>query len=126
MVNQFVRPILTGVLTIVTVLLMISLLLSLIIHFTSIKESSVNWFLLPASLLTLFIGGVISGIKAGAKGWYVGGLTGFIFILLTWLFSFLGFDLSISLKTMLLNGSHLLLSILGGMIGVNLSSQRTS
>lgn len=125
MVNQFIRPVINGVLTIIVSLLLISLLLSLVLHFTAVKESSINWFLLPAALLTLFVGGLISGYQSGTKGWYVGALTGFSFIVVTWLFTFLGLDSSISAKTLLLNGSYLLLAIIGGMIGVNLSPHRT-
>ncbi|GAA0354846.1 TIGR04086 family membrane protein [Bacillus horti] len=124
MPNSYVRPIITGVSTIIVVLLSISLCLSLLLHFTSLKESSIEILLLPISLLTLFIGGLISGYKSGTKGWYVGALTGLAFILLSWILSFLGFDLSFSLKAVLIYLFYLLLAMLGGIIGVNLSPHR--
>lgn len=117
-------PIVSGLIFIIAMLFLSSLLLSALLHFTSIQESSVEWFILPITLITLFIGGFIAGYKAGGKGWYVGTLTGLSFILLSWLISFLGFDISPSVKQFLIYGLYLLAAIAGGIIGVNLSPQR--
>ena len=47
------------------------LCLTFLLHFTSIQESSIHWFIMPITLITLFIGGLIAGYKAGGKGWYL-------------------------------------------------------
>jgi putative membrane protein (TIGR04086 family) len=119
-------PIVSGLVAIVGILFASSLLLSLILHFTTIQEASIQWFLLPITLLTLFMGGVIAGYKSGSKGWYFGGLTGLSFLFIAWLVSFLGFDSVFSYQNLLLYISYLLLAVLGGVIGVNMSPKRVS
>jgi putative membrane protein (TIGR04086 family) len=118
------RPVLTGIMTIVVILFMVSLTLSLILHFTSFKESTLEWLLLPITLVTLFIGGAIAGFRSGTKGWYIGMLTGIGFIFLTWLISFLGFETSLSLSTIWLYAAYLAMTIIGGIVGVNISPRR--
>ncbi len=120
------RPVLTGVVAVVIILFAVSLIMSLLLHFTSLRESSLHWFLFPITLVTLFIGGAIAGYQSGTKGWYYGGLTGIVFLLFTWLISYLGFDLSFQFKTAWLYAALLLLSVMGGMIGVNMSPQQTN
>jgi putative membrane protein (TIGR04086 family) len=119
-----IRPILTGVIAIVAILIVFSFILSLMLHFTMIQEASIQLFLLPITLLTLFIGGVIAGYQSGGKGWYFGGVTGLAFLLIAWLVSFLGFDILLSLKNLLTYLSYLLLAMMGGMVGVNMSPNR--
>ncbi|MDQ0339521.1 putative membrane protein (TIGR04086 family) [Caldalkalibacillus uzonensis] len=118
------RPVLMGLLFIIMILLSLSLIFSLVLHFTSVPETSLQWFLLPTTLITVLIGGLIAGYQSGRKGWYFGGLTGLGFIVLSWLFSFLGYDASVSLYTLMLYSGFLLIAMLGGIIGVNLSPQR--
>ncbi|WP_202080189.1 TIGR04086 family membrane protein [Caldalkalibacillus salinus] len=113
-----------GLTGIVVILLVISLFLSLLLHLSAVKESSVQWVLLPMTLLSLFIGGAIAGFRSGQKGWYVGGMTGVLFLLLIWLISYLGFNTALSVKSTVIYVSYLLLTILGGMIGVNISPHR--
>lgn len=119
-----IRPILSGVIAIVAILIVFSFILSLMLHFTMILEASIQWFLLPITLLTLFIGGVIAGYQSGRKGWYFGGVTGLAFLLIAWLVSFLGFDILLSLKNLFTYLAYLLLAMLGGMVGVNMSPKR--
>lgn len=120
-----IRPILSGIVSIVSILFIFSLILSLLLHFTMIQEASIQWFLLPITLLTLFIGGVIAGYQSGQKGWYIGGLTGLTFLLIAWLVSFLGFDMLVTLKSLLIYVAYLLLAMIGGMFGVNMSPHRS-
>lgn len=120
-----IRPILFGIVSIVSILFIFSLILSLLLHFTMIQEASIQWFLLPITLLTLFIGGVIAGYQSGQKGWYIGGLTGLTFLLIAWLVSFLGFDMLVTLKSLLIYVAYLLLAMIGGMFGVNMSPHRS-
>lgn len=121
----FIRPILSGIVSIVSILFIFSFILSLLLHFTMIQEASIQWFLLPITLLTLFIGGVIAGYQSGQKGWYIGGLTGLTFLLIAWLVSFLGFDMLVTLKSLLIYVAYLLLAMIGGMFGVNMSPHRS-
>ncbi|GGK16159.1 hypothetical protein GCM10010965_06520 [Caldalkalibacillus thermarum] len=124
MENISLRPVLTGLLTIIVILLSLSLIFSLVLHFTSLPETTLQWFLMPTTLVTVLIGGLIAGYQSGQKGWYFGGLTGLGFILLSWLLSYLGYETPISVYTLLQYSSFLLIAMLGGIIGVNLSPQR--
>lgn len=120
------RPVILGVLTIITVLIITSFILSLLLQFTTLQEQSLGWFILPFTLFTLLIGGVVSGYRSGHKGWYFGGLTGMCFILITWLISFLGYNAAVTLNTLLMYVGYLAIAIIGGIIGVNMSPQRGS
>lgn len=119
-----IKPIISGIISIIAILLSVSLILSLILHLSATHAASVEWFLFPITLVTLFIGGVIAGYKSGTKGWYYGGLTGISFVLLIWLISFLGFDVSLSIKNSLFYISYVLLALIGGIVGVNMSPHR--
>jgi putative membrane protein (TIGR04086 family) len=118
------RPVISGLVAIVSILFLASLILTLILHFTSVKEASVEWFLLPITLLTLFIGGGIAGYRSGSRGWYFGGLTGLSFLVFAWLISFLGFNSVFTYTNLMLYFSYLLLAIVGGVVGVNMSPRR--
>lgn len=124
MANTFIRPIISGIVTIIVILLISSFFLSLLVHFTSISERSVEWLILPLTMLTLFIGGMIAGVRSGERGWYVGGITGLLFVIVSWLLTFLGFNSTIETQQLLLYLGYLVLAILGGMFGVNMSPQR--
>jgi len=122
--NYSFRPVLAGLLFIMVTLLMLSLIFSAILAFSSVTERTLQWFLMPATLLTVLLGGLVAGAKAGHKGWYFGILTGIGFIILSWLLAFLGFDLSPDLYTLIMYAACLLIAMLGGMIGVNLNPKR--
>lgn len=118
-------PVVTGIFSILILLFAASFILSLILHFTTVQESSIQFLLLPITLITLFFGGFISGLKSGSKGWYFGGLTGLAFLLIIWLITFLGFDATLELKNMLIYAGYLVLSTVGGVFGVNMSPKRS-
>lgn len=119
-----VKAILFGFLAMIIILLLISAILSLLLALTSIRESAVQWLLLPMTLLTLFIGGSIAGYHAGEKGWYYGAISGVLFAVMVWLISYLGLELTLTTKDFTLYLTYILLAMLGGMIGVNMSPRK--
>lgn len=122
--NYSLRPVLAGLIFIVVTLFVLSLIVSAILLFSSLTENAVQWFLLPVTLVTVMIGGLIAGSKAGHKGWYFGAMTGLGFIILSWLLSFLGFNLSPDLHTVLIYIGCIIIATLGGIVGVNLNPKR--
>jgi putative membrane protein (TIGR04086 family) len=122
--NYSLRPVLAGLIFIIVTLVVLSLIVSAVLLFSSVTENAIQWFLLPATLITVMIGGLIAGSKAGHKGWYFGIMTGIGFIILSWLMSFLGFNLSPDMYTLLMYASCLAIAMLGGIIGVNLNPKR--
>ncbi|MGO4887412.1 TIGR04086 family membrane protein [Anaerobacillus sp. MEB173] len=114
-----------GVLAILIIGVSISFLVSILLKFTSLSESSFSWFLLITSFLALFIGGMISGGKAGEKGWLVGASTGIFYSIVIFLAQFLGYNRTFTTEQYLYHGGYILFAILGGIIGVNLLGNKS-
>ncbi|MEC1717955.1 TIGR04086 family membrane protein [Schinkia azotoformans] len=121
--NSF-AAILYGVITTFVIVLTSSIILSLLLRFTKIQESSLTWVILTLSFLALFIGGFVSGGKGKQKGWFVGGGTGVLFTLLIFLVQFLGYQTSFSIEQMSYHIGYIIIAVLGGVIGVNMTGKR--
>ncbi|MEC1759178.1 TIGR04086 family membrane protein [Schinkia azotoformans] len=121
--NSF-AAILYGVITTFVIVLTSSIILSLLLRFTKIQESSLTWVILTLSFLALFIGGFVSGGKGKQKGWFVGGGTGVLFTLLIFLVQFLGYQTSFSVEQMSYHIGYIIIAVLGGVIGVNMTGKR--
>ncbi|KOO46993.1 TIGR04086 family membrane protein [Priestia koreensis] len=124
--KRLLMAIVVGVTTIFAIAVLTSLILSLILKFTSLEESSMKWAILIISFLSVFIGGFVAGGKGKAKGWLLGAVTGFLYSFVVFLIQFLGYSQSFSSKQMLFHLGFLGIAVLGGMMGVNLTSSRQS
>ncbi|MCM3002616.1 TIGR04086 family membrane protein [Priestia koreensis] len=124
--KRLLMAIVVGVTTIFTIAVLTSLILSLILKFTSLEESSMKWAILIISFLSVFIGGFVAGGKGKAKGWLLGAVTGFLYSFVVFLIQFLGYSQSFSSSQMLFHLGFLGVAVLGGMMGVNLTSSRQS
>ena len=111
-----------GVLATFIVILGTSLIFSLLLRFTSMQETSLTWVILIISFLALFVGGFVSGGKGKEKGWLMGGATGILYILVVFLFQYLGYDTTFSTEQLFYNLGFLGTAILGGIIGVNMTT----
>lgn len=114
--------ILYGVCAIFIMAIAASFIFSLLLRFTSINESSLTYVIMAVTFLSLFIGGFISGGKGKKQGWMLGGGTGLVFMLIVLLFQYLGHDSLFSLKQWIYQGCYVLTAMMGGILGVNLSS----
>ncbi len=112
-----------GLVTVLLIALSFSFVVSLILTFSSFTEASFSWLIMIASFLSLFIGGMISGGKAKAKGLIVGGITGLLFTFITFIVQYLGYNVSFTMEQYLFHGGYILVAAIGGIIGVNLSSK---
>lgn len=115
--------ILYGMITIFLLLIVTSFFISIILKFTSVQESSMQFVVTAISFITLFIGGFISGGKAGQKGWLLGGSTGVAFSLVIFLFQFLGYDSLFSMEQIIYHSCYILTSMMGGILGVNMTNK---
>jgi putative membrane protein (TIGR04086 family) len=113
-----------GVFTILIIALISSFLLSILLRFTSLTEDSLFWVITSISFLAVFIGGFIAGGKGKEKGWLLGGATAVAYTGIVLLFQFLGYGKTLSLESLLYHGGFLITSIVGGMLGVNISSPK--
>ena len=120
----FFPAVLFGLTTILVIALSFSLVVSLVLSFTSFTEHSVKWLITIVAFMTMFLGGTISGAKAKERGWIAGAVTALLFSLLTFLIQYLGYDNSFTSEQYLYHGGYILVAAIGGIIGVNLSSNK--
>jgi|SRR5699024_5364584 len=113
-----------GWLVIFIVLLVSSFILSLLIKFTSFKDSNFTTVTVTISFITLFMGGLIAGLKNKEKGWLAGCLCGFGFSLIVFIIQYLGFHQAFSLEQITIHAAFILLATLGGILGVNLFTNK--
>lgn len=114
----------TGLITIWALFIFFSFLFSAIIRFTDISEDSFSIIFLIVSILIMFIGGIVTGIKGKHRGILIGLLTGCIFIFILFLIQFLGLNAGWYASQLIYYGMFLLSCIVGSIIGVNFSGGR--
>lgn len=113
--------VLYGTISIFVMTIILSLLFSLILRFTSLTESSLSYIILILSFISIFIGGIISGGKGKKQGWLLGGGTGLLYTLIILLFQYLGHDTLFTSREWIQSFCYILTSMMGGILGVNLS-----
>lgn len=124
--KNFGSAVLMGTLTIFIFAMVSSIIFSLILRFTSLQESSLQWVITAVSFIALFAGGFISGGRGKEKGWLLGGLTGLIYSIIVFLFQFLGLDSLFDLEQIIYHICYILIAMMGGILGVNLSGNSRS
>lgn len=97
-----------------------TLLLSLLLHFTGMKETSLQSNALIVHAVSALAGGFGSGRRTEKKGWYYGALLGLLYGIIVLIISFLASDASLTLRSALIVGAAILAGAFGGMIGVNM------
>lgn len=120
------KAILYGLITIFVVALATSLIITSLLKFTSLSESSITWLLLGISVFALFIGGFVAGGNGKEKGWLIGGITALLYSLIIFLFKFLGHSQLFTMEETMYHAGFLLVAMVGGVFGVNLTSARAS
>ncbi|MEH7106163.1 TIGR04086 family membrane protein [Bacillus sp. JJ1764] len=99
-----------------------SLIFSLILRYTSVQESSIQYITTALSFVGLFGGGFLSGGKRKEKGWLIGGTTGLIYSLIVFLAQYLGYDRLFDAEQLIYHTCYTLIAMMGGILGVNLAS----
>ena len=74
------------------------------------------------SFISMFVGGFISGGKGKKQGWLLGGGTGLAYAVVVLLFQYLGHDTLFTLKQLIYYICFIITSMMGAILGVNLSS----
>lgn len=97
-----------------------------IIKFTSISEVTLGFITLAIGLTTLFIGGIVAGLKAKEKGWLIGLIIGLGFALLTFTVQYLGVNVTFTIEQVIYHSTYTLAAIIGSIFGVNLSNNQAS
>jgi len=120
MKNTYLLAVVYGWITILVLILISSTILSLAVRLTTISEFTLSYLTLTIGLISLFIGGIIAGLKGKEKGWIIGILTGIGFTLLTFLIQYLGYNEIFSIQQTVYHITYILAAIVGSIIGVNL------
>lgn len=97
-----------------------SFILALILQFADMSGWMLSWVAFGVGLLSLFIGGMVTGIKGKSKGWVFGGITGAGFTLFVFLVQYLGYQNGFSFEQLLHHSGYIIAAVFGGMIGVNM------
>lgn len=116
--QQFVA-LMYGWIIILGLILLASIILAFLLRFTTMDETTLSWITLVVGLISLFIGGLIAGVKGRRKGWIIGSLTGLGFTLFTFLVQYLGYQQAFSLEQSLHHIGFVVAALIGGVIGVN-------
>lgn len=119
METSFLRAILFGWITMALSLFVTTTLLAIMIRFSSIKEITILTVSIIIAFATLFIGGLVAGLKGKANGLIIGLFTGGGFTLVTFLVQFLGYNDLFSLKQLLFHSAYIVTAVIGSIIGVN-------
>lgn len=97
---------------------------SIILAYTSIPESSIETSVFLFSLLSVFISSSLVCIKIKENGMKNGGLVGFFYIMLVYLFgSIMMGNFVLTSQTITTIIFNILLGMIGGIVGVNISSK---
>ncbi|MFC4618127.1 TIGR04086 family membrane protein [Camelliibacillus cellulosilyticus] len=112
-----------GIIAAFFIILIAALIMTTLLKFTSMTETSLSKAPLIISLIALFIGGLIAGIKMKEKGLMVGVSTGLLYSALIYLILFLGFDRDIGLNQYMLAVANMAVTGMGGVIGVNVTKK---
>jgi putative membrane protein (TIGR04086 family) len=115
--------VLYGTISIFIFAIISSFIFSFILRFTALQETSIQYVITAMSFIALFIGGFIAGGKGQQKGWFLGGVTGFIYALLIFLYQLLGLDSLFNVEQIIYYVCYILISMMGGILGVNLSGK---
>jgi putative membrane protein (TIGR04086 family) len=113
-------PLLTGLLYSLVSMAVATVIVSLFLKFTGMKEGSMMTSVYVIHSVSLFIGGLVSGQKAGKRGWYYGGIMGILYSIVIVLIGFLSYDAALTIYTLVLFVLSFVTGAFGGMIGVNL------
>lgn len=98
-----------------------ALILSLLLQGEMLDEPELALYTYLVHGIAVLFGGIVSGKRAKQRGWYQGGLTGLLYVVLLLLISFLALDTSLMLRDCILLAPGLVIGAFGGMIGVNLN-----
>ncbi len=117
--KEHITALLYGWIVILGLMLIASAILALLLRFTSFNDPLLSWITLSIGLISLFIGGLVAGVKGKAKGWIIGSMIGIGFTCFIFLVQYLGYKQSFSLEQLLYHFGYILAAIVGGIFGVN-------
>ena len=113
------NPILSGLTYTFSIVISSVLIFALLLTFTSISDTYLPFISYFITVLSILVGGFVSGKRSGEKGWYYGGITGTIYGILLVIITFLAFEMDINFRSLILVVLTFLFGAFGGIFGVN-------
>ena len=107
-------------------LFVLSLLVSLLYYFGIFPSSVNNVFKIIVPALSFLVGGVYLGKHSAENGWLEGLKLGGAFVILSFIISYLAFDIGLSLKSTVYYIILLFSAMLGAMFGIRNVEKPTS
>lgn len=104
---------------IISILFVFTFLITVMSYFNIISNSITTVFKMIIPILSLFVGGFITGKKSSKKGWLEGLKLGTIFCIILILFNILGLNNKFEFSNVLFYIILIISSIVGSMIGIN-------
>ncbi|WP_156291176.1 TIGR04086 family membrane protein [Oceanobacillus salinisoli] len=118
--KQLFHALLFGWIAVLGLILISSVIIAFLLRVTSLDADLLSWIALVIGILSLFIGGLITGLKGKTKGWIIGSVTGVGFTVFTFLVQYLGYQQGFSLEQTLHHFGYIFAALVGGVIGVNI------
>lgn len=118
---RITNPVLSGLLYSFMWMFLGAFGLSLILWASNLSEDDLSFYTFLVHGIAAAFGGIVSGKRAGNKGWYYGCLTGLIYGIMLIVIGFLALNSSLSWSDLTLIGAVFVAGSIGGMFGVNLS-----
>jgi putative membrane protein (TIGR04086 family) len=105
--------------TIITIIMLV--ILSVIMSFSDVSRQVISVYYLVATCISIIYGAIYAARKNNKKGWLVGILVAFFYMLVLYLISMLVFkDTTLQMKDLLRLVIALVVGTLSGMLGINL------
>ncbi|WP_106768479.1 TIGR04086 family membrane protein [Paenibacillus faecalis] len=114
------NPILSGLLYSFMWMFLGAFVLSLLLWASDLSEDDLSLYTVIVHAVAALFGGVVSGKRAGNRGWYYGCLTGLLYGIMLIIIGFLALDSSLSWGNLILMATVFVSGSIGGMFGVNL------
>ena len=105
-------------------ILILTFVLTIFSYFDIINNGLFTFFEVFNLIVSVFIGGFFIGKKHSKKGWLEGIKFGIIFIIILFFISYFIYDISINLKYVLFNIIILVVTMFGGMVGINFRKEK--
>lgn len=100
-------------------ILVFSIILSIFYYFNLIGSNMLHYLQLFITAISMLVGGIYIGSKAVKKGWLEGIKIGLEVVIILFILSYLAFDQSLHIKTIIYYLVLIISSMLGSMIGIN-------
>jgi len=119
------KNILFGTVTAVIFSLLLIVLASVILLYTNIPQRIIPVLSKIIMFMSVFMGGIVSGVKSNSGGWLGGALTGVAFFLLLYVIGMItGINAGFSYMILLFCVLCAIIGCIGGVFGINLKPKR--